>query len=378
MSETTGINPNTPVALEGTGSVGTMSDASTFDTMDALVETQVAEKIEAKAEQRAENKEVKDAAKDAAEMVLEKVVGAKKADKDEAASKAAEKTESQLKVVRAYDSTGKEIELSDDIQIEQKVDGKLVKVSLADLGKNYSGKVVYEKKFNDLHVERTKFKESVDFVNQRIDHVLQLSQTKPLEGFFELCKIAGKKPEDQIKAWGSFSEEAQRWNGMSEAEQKAELATSERDYYKRSIEADEKAKADRQAAAQREAETQQIREQLKITPEEYTEAQTFAANLYPNQELTVQHVVAANRLMVSESVMKEVAPEMLVSGNPAIGELFKVAMNNPEFDRNDLKDIAEKAFGLESAKRLGRKTAPQVQKQAHQKPEKQPVSWDDV
>jgi hypothetical protein len=282
-------------------------------------------------------------------------------------------------VVKAYDSTGKEIELSDDIQIEQKVDGKLVKVSLSELGKNYSGKVVYEKKFNELHGERTKFKESVDFVNQRIDHVLQLSQNDPMQGFFELCKISGKKPEEQIKAWGSFAEEAQRWAQMSESEQRAEMATRERDYYKRSIEADEKTKADRQAKEQREAETRQVQEQLKITPEEYTAAEQFASSLYPGQELSVQHVVAANRLMVSETVMKEVAPERLVGGDPAIGELFKVAMNNPEFTREDLKEIAEKAFGQESAKRLSRKVGtPPAKTQATRKESEKALSWDDV
>lgn len=378
MSENTGINPNTPVQIEAGGSVGATGDAPTFDTMEAIVEAQAVAKKEAASDKR----EAKDVAKDAAKEVLSQMADAKEdgADgKNEPAAKAAERTESQLKVVKAYDSTGKEIELSDDIQIEQKVDGKLVKVSLSELGKNYSGKVVYEKKFNELHGERTKFKESVDFVNQRIDHVLQLSQNDPMQGFFELCKISGKKPEEQIKAWGSFAEEAQRWAQMSESEQRAEMATRERDYYKRSIEADEKTKADRQAKEQREAETRQAQEQLKITPDEYTAAEQFASSLYPGQELSVQHVVAANRLMVSETVMKEVAPERLVGGDPAIGELFKVAMNNPEFTREDLKEIAEKAFGQESAKRLSRKVGtPPAKTQAPRKESEKALSWDDV
>jgi hypothetical protein len=83
--------------------------------------------------------------------------------------------------------------------------------------------------------------------------------------------------------------------------------------------------------------------------------------------------------MISETVMKEVAPERLVGGDPAIGELFKVAMNNPEFTREDLKEIAEKAFGQETAKRLSRKvgTPPAKTPATRKEPEKS-LSWDDV
>lgn len=373
---------NTPVTIEASNvSAGAHSDAPTFETMEAIVDAKVAEKKIEQKEARESRKEVKDVAKEAAKEVLEsaKEEESEENPKSETSEKAKERTESQIRVVKAYDADGKEIELSDNIKIEQKVDGKVVSVTLAELGKNYSGKVVYEKKFQELHDEKKKFNESVEFVNSRIDHVLKLSEDSPVEAFFELCKISGRKPEDQVKVWQKFTEEAQKWSSMTEDQQNAMMAARERDYYKRTIENDEKLKAERQAKEQRNAERSKVKEVLKLSQEEFEETESFAASLYPGQELTAQHVILANRIKVAENVMSEVAPDQARPDSEMFRQIFNVAVENPEFTIADLKEIAAEAFGLESAKRLGRKAAPKPAAQEKTTPKREsPDTWDTV
>lgn len=63
-----------------------------------------------------------------------------------------------VKVLKAF-RDGKAYEIPQDAEIKVKIDGKNVKVPLAELRDNYSGKVAYDEKFSSLNEEVKQYKE---------------------------------------------------------------------------------------------------------------------------------------------------------------------------------------------------------------------------
>jgi hypothetical protein len=166
---------------------------------------------------------------------------------------------------------------------------------------------------------------------------------------------------------------------LSKAEQDAELAGQERDFYKRTVEAEEQSKAERHAEQQRAAEESQLRQVFKISDSEWQTAETLARRMYKDTEITPRHVSATHRLAVVEGVLKEHAPSALESReDPTYGLLYKAAMENPDFTREDLADIVLKTHGTESARRLARKVGGKGASSAPRRQEKAAVSFDDI
>ena len=134
-----------------------------FDDLDALTETK-------------DSKELMDEAKDFLEKgsedtakTEEKQSGYKAKDKREEESAEKEETEEgtqaetdpteeiKYKVGSFKDLTQ---EVAEDTVFSHKVDGEDVDVTLKDLMENYSGKVPYDKRFNELNVSKKEYEKS--------------------------------------------------------------------------------------------------------------------------------------------------------------------------------------------------------------------------
>lgn len=126
-------------------------------------------------------------------------------------SKRAEEVRAQKKMHKAF-LDGKHSELDPETKFEVFVDKKPFQVSLADLSQNYSGKISYEKKFQDLSNQRNSFlkeqegsqKESAD-VRGLMGDVYAAIETKNIDRLlFTASRYMGLSDADAEKAVSEY------------------------------------------------------------------------------------------------------------------------------------------------------------------------------
>jgi len=90
-------------------------------------------------------------------------------------------------------------EIPADALFTQKVNGVEEQVSIQDLLTNYSGKVAYDKKFNELGQQRQDLVKREATLNDRVDTFLEKSKEDPLDGLAYLAETSGANPVELIK-----------------------------------------------------------------------------------------------------------------------------------------------------------------------------------
>jgi len=340
------INPNANVEREETAEVKG-GEAVDFESLEMIHDSEVLASKEEKKESAKKELEEKKEDDDGAESEEAKP------DEKKAAQEEAPKVEAKLVKI-----TDGEIghEISETAVIDVQADGRLEKVSIADLKKDYAGRVAWDRKFNELGQEKQKFNSQVQFVNDKVNEIRTMAEEDPMMAFFELCKMNNTTPDEQIKAWEKFSEEAIEWSTLSESEQNAKLAIKERDYYKKSIESDKERQARAHQRAQLDADAEKYRKLYGIDDEAYEQAEKKAPELYPQgTAIGYREVITTHRMTMTEQALKAVAPDELYQGSESFAKLFDIAMREHDFGIEDLKEIAEKTYGNQSGRKLGRK-----------------------
>lgn len=113
-----------------------------------------------------------------------------------------------------------EVEIPEDAVVMCTVDGKEEPVSIADLRKDYAGRVAYERKFQDLANDKKKFAADVALVDRRINRVFkELHSDTPERGLELLFEMGGKGARERAEAvMKKFSDHFEKLAGMTEAE----------------------------------------------------------------------------------------------------------------------------------------------------------------
>lgn len=143
-----------------------------------------------------------------------------KSDKESKESKDAKAEEAKRKLHKAKFGD-KELELDEEAEFFQKVDGKDTPVKLKDLLANYSGKVAWDKKFSELGREKETFKKDTGRTNELVSKIMK--ETDPEMRFYHMAELAGGEPmavrqkflEDNIKL-------LEKWHTMTDDERKAD------------------------------------------------------------------------------------------------------------------------------------------------------------
>jgi hypothetical protein len=186
--------------------------------------------------------------------------------------------------------------------------------------------------------------------------------------------LAGKAPEDVVKAMGKVSSESAKWLNLSEAEQKAFMLEMENNLYKQS-DADKRAAKDREAKEREsEAKAKAVMEQYGLTDDEWTSGAELASKMWAGQPIGPEHIVQANRVQTVANVFEKAYPEGL-QDQQVFDEIFRVSMTHPELDASDLEDIVTETFASASAKRLGRKVTSQTPQKTESAKEKRAEAW---
>ena len=266
---------------------------------------------------------------------------------EEESSEKSTKDEVLKKAVIKGKLDGKDVELSPETVIEAKVDGKSVSIPLKEVVANYSGKVAYDKKFNELATERKAFQSDkaqvVNVINKFYDHA---TKGDYLSALGVMAEAGGADPVKFIRDFNNSLEKGyENWTKQSPEDRKMAAIEQEKAYALREL---ERRKAMDQEVYKEQAVEQRIakvcndtgasREDLftiysevkdTVNPEQPITAEMLGEiYLSRQQNAKIASIIDGLKVEISEGERKDYVDFM-----------FKVSRDNPEFTEKDLKEI---------------------------------------
>lgn len=360
---TSAVNPNVPVGNEPTVQAK-IGEPTSFEQLESVTEQQIAEARKAAKEKRA-GSDKRDVGKDRKasgadvsepEDDTEAKPDSFEADANKEASIGPQADKVAVKLIK-INQDGNPTELSANAMVPVKVSGEATEVPLQELINNYSGKVVYDKKYNELATERKKFHADKGLVEERASKILELATKDPLQAFTYLAEFAGKDPVQTYKeVVSAMSQAFGKFNSLDELSREKYYLDREREFFDRRKKAEESVKQ-REAESQKKAEQERyFRETFNIDDDTYAQLyrEIEEAGLVRDGEIRADHVAEYSRWKaVGEAVM---SVDKSLFDKPGLrDELIKIAIENPKFTAKDLSDIIRDVFGSKTAKSLSKK-----------------------
>ena len=271
-------------------------------------------------------------------------------------------------------------ELLEDAVVEAKVDGKPVPVAVKDLLQNYSGKVAYEKRFNELADQRKQFTEvSRSFEAERDRHksaILDMhkaaSEGRTLDAVTAMLRLTGTKqnPREYLKTFrAGLMKQAEEMSKLT-PEQRQAFEDREEIAYLKSEQSQVEQQREREQASQ--AFNDRVVKAIKSassTSEEYVNTRDWLATngqkllgkeWDPSVHLAPEYI--ANQIRDVRDYKS--AREALDAVDPALTKnetVWKQAVDflraNPEWTAEDLKDVYRQATQEKRSQALSKKVA---------------------
>lgn len=272
------------------------------------------------------------------------------------------------------------VELLEDAKIEWKVDGKPTPVAVKDLLQNYSGKVAWEKRFNEVAEQRKQFAEvSRSFEAERTRHSSAISEMhkaasegRTFDAVSAMLRLTNTQanPREYVK---------QLRDGLiKQAEELAKMTPEQRQLYEEREENAYLKSAGKLVEQQREQEQAERSFQDRVvkaiksvnsTTEEYVNTlEWLKANGQQvlgkewNQETMLTPEFIANQIRDTRDY--GVAKEALIAVDPALVQnqaIWKQAVeflrSNPDWTAEDLKEVYKQATSDKRSETLSRKVA---------------------
>ncbi|QDP61675.1 MAG: hypothetical protein Unbinned8261contig1001_48 [Prokaryotic dsDNA virus sp.] len=366
VSQTQTLNETVETAPEAAQD----AEALTFDDLDNLVDGRSDKELvsEAKKEVKTSGKENKSQdeglGKDETNQV-EKEASKKDTPKEEVTE---EEIEDIKKLIAKYGD--EELEIASNALFKHKVDGEDVDVSLQDLLNNYSGKVSYDKKFqefssNKKELEDTQQKHEYEIgqINEYINNFATKIKEEDALGALEyFAEFSGMKPyEFRTELIRQIAPEVERRSIMSPEEVENENLRAQNEYLIRQQESETQYKSTEQAQKELGMEIKSIQEAHGISDEDFESAyyelteSGYDGNIDP--ATVAEYYTHSKAYSKAESVLSQVDSNL--TNNDQVVESFqKVIVENPSFDDNDLLEIVQDVYGgykKEASKKVSKK-----------------------
>lgn len=221
-----------------------------------------------------------------------------------------------------------------------KVDGEEQDVSLEDLKSNYSGKVVYDKKFNELNLERKQHEAEINEINNYINHFAGLmKEGNAIEAMSYFAEFGGMAPHQfKQQLIKSILPEIERYQGMDPQEIDLEYKTEEAEYYRKQMESDRQLSAQQQAQAELSAKENGLREAHHFTSEEWDQASAYVREHLQDKDAYSPELV--RDFMVNEKAENavEAVDASLLDNSVFMAAFEKLVYETPEANHQDLVD----------------------------------------
>lgn len=228
----------------------------------------------------AEGKEKTGETKDLRSTTTDKA-GEKKADTgktekgegDSKEAKAADEAKAAKKTYKGKLADARELDLDEDAEFMVKINGQDVPVKASDLFSNYSGKVAWDKKFNELNVKNIGLQKDLGRLTNIKGQIKAMFEEKdPNVRLFKMAEIAGVSPvEFRKQTFDTMMKDLETYALMSDDEKKARDLEFENSYLKYNSEAQAKALATHQAQQAVESKVSQLLTQHKVPKEAFVQ-----------------------------------------------------------------------------------------------------------
>lgn len=378
VNTTQEINQEVDLAPEAHEDAGALS----FDELDSLTDGRDEEKVLSEAKEKIKAEENKSNAKEESSGEEVKV-------KSEEAEEAIEEIK---KLVAKHGD--KELEIAANAIFKHKVDGEEVDVELQELLNNYSGKMSYDKKFQEFSNERKNFTDyksdydaQIEQINGYINNFAQKIQQNDALGALEyFAEFAGMKPHDfRRELLSQIAPEIQRRSQLSPEQMQAEELQAQNEYLQQQQESAQQRYSEEQALRDLQTEIANVQEAHGISEEDFREAYNELVESEYEGELNPQAVaeyhIHSEAFSRADDVLLSISP-VLADQEEVVESLQKVIVENPSFDNNDLKEIIEDVYSdflKETSKSVSKKAdAPKKQESKTAQSKQNIVDWDDL
>jgi osmotically-inducible protein OsmY len=282
---------------------------------------------------------------------------------DEGASEeeATEEPAEEIKMLEASDGDNT-IEISSDAKFKHKVDGEEVDVSVQELLNNYSGKVAYDRKFQELDVKKKEFEHDRTLVNDNINYFFQLaSEGQEMEALDFLLERAGKAYGlDRNTFMNGFSEQLQpqvlEWMQMTDDEKHVKQLESENDYFKRQRESEAQRQSDEKVSLDLEQHVTKIQEIHEIDQAQFVEYyDQIVSNPKTIEGLSPQEVLNLVDRYIGNSKSFAEAKDILSGIDSSLADndqaiwdfVDTVQQVDANLSRKELIEVAREVYGID-------------------------------
>ena len=262
------------------------------------------------------------------------------ADSEVRSEDSSEDAESSEKIVTKEKEDEAEPEL-----IEVKIDGEVEKVSLDDLKSNYSGKVAYDKKFQELDNERKEYKAEVEAIDGYVNKFASIAQKGDTVGAMQyLSEFAGMSPVDVKEGLiKQLTPEILRRMDLDEEQLNFELNKEKVDYEKEKLKSDNEKFSKEQANLALEREILKTQEAYSISREQFNQYYSELDELLePHENLTVemvgQYAVEVQLDNRAVSILSEFEDKVEAT-DEVIGNLVTYLKANESLSDSQVKEV---------------------------------------
>lgn len=258
---------------------------------------------------------------------------------------------------------GEEVEINPGAELRVKVKGKNVDVSVQDLMNNYSGKVNYDKKFNELNTERktlekesTLHQEEATWLKGKIEDVVSLldnSEKDPMEAMLYLLDATGRNPLDyQQRMMERQLGQLDELSEMDEVERELYWKKKENEYLRNRQETSANQAKAAQVRQEQTAGIAKMRESLGVTEDQYVDAKEELSKLgveNASAEQAVKYAAVLPHMVKAEGLLETYADEMEPEKvNELITEIG-LTLQSGDLTVEEVKSLLNSEFGTSNA-----------------------------
>ena len=310
---------------------------ATFDDFDRMEsaredfkEAKVIKDVDGEHEKVAAKKEPKEERKD--------VVDNKKEEKKEAA-------EAQRKMMKLLDAD-KELEVPEDAMVQVKINGKYESVKLSDLGKDFSGKTDWNKKYTDLDKERRLFVKGRSQVESMVMKFNELAKSDDI--FAPLTYLIDTGKGDSYayieRMRNHFQREFEESMNLSDAEKTALSYKRKLDFLESKSKSQEIQGQQENVKRQDQARIEKLLSDHKIDDNEF-ERVSEQLKKNTNQDWKPENVVEymtkyVPASHVEQAVLQKFSDKIEIT-DKIKDQVWDIALANPEFSPDDIIEILE-------------------------------------
>lgn len=258
-----------------------------------------------------------------------------------------EEEEEPTRFVTLKGDDGSEFQVPESAVVKLMVDNQEVDVGLEELKKNYSGKVAWDKRFNELNKQKQEFEnKSKKPIESFVNEFVQASEKGPYAAIAVIAKFAGKDPIEFTNGFKAAARaEALKYLNMDEKSQA--LVDKEDELNLRQIQQElqvRQEQSQREVLKLQEQITEQM-EELGISIDEFQDSVETLKNYLPedkHNEITPEKVgrwIKLNRRAdVVEGVLNEINAE-LASDDKLVAFLVTRSVDDGLDDQTTIENI---------------------------------------